>query len=54
MDTKPNTRTLRKHRGLPHMSDGAEQAALPGNPRICVGEAPARNQLRPSRSRHTV
>ena len=40
---QPNTRTLGKHRGLPHMSDRPSRRPLLGNPRICVSEAPARN-----------
>ena len=38
-----HTRTLREHRGLPHMSDRPSRRPLLGNPRICVSEAPARN-----------
>ena len=43
MDIQTNTRTLNKHWGLPRMSDRPSRQPLPGNPRICVSEAPARN-----------
>ena len=54
MHIQSHTRTLNKHRGLPHMSDRPSRQPLPGNPRICVSEAPARNHLNPERSLHTV
>jgi hypothetical protein len=48
MDIQTNTRTLRMHRGLPRMSDRPSRTPLPGNPRSCVSEAPARNHSQPS------
>ena len=43
MHIQADTRTLNKHRGLPRMSDRPSRQPLPGNPRSCVSEAPARN-----------
>jgi hypothetical protein len=54
MHVQSNARTLTKHRGLPRMSDRPSRATPPRNPRSCVSEAPARNRLATSRSRHTV
>ncbi|GAA3146806.1 hypothetical protein GCM10010530_77940 [Kribbella aluminosa] len=51
---KPNTRTLGKHRGLPQLSDRPSRQPLLGNPRISVSEAPARNPVTTTASRHTV
>jgi hypothetical protein len=48
-----NTRTLGKHRGLPHLSDRPSRRPLLGNPRASVREAPARNQPT-GRSTHSV
>jgi hypothetical protein len=48
MDIQTNTHTLNKHRGLPRMSDRPSRQPLPGNPRDCVSEAPARNHSHPS------
>jgi hypothetical protein len=52
---QPNTRTLRKHRGLPQMSALPARPALAGNPRQLASEASARSTglLIPSgRTRH--
>lgn len=38
-----HTRTLGKHRGLPQLSERPSRRPLPGNPRMLVSEAPARN-----------
>ena len=50
MHIQPNTRTLRKHRGLLTPVGKAEHQNALGNPRDCVSEVPASNPPNPASS----